>query len=90
MAKCHLYLMALGFDVDDIVAFMTSEAVSFIDKISENNVFVGYNQDINYLIEAAINYLINPSNDLKLERTPSILAENIQLKLNSILRSKNS
>ena len=40
MAKCHLYLMALGFDVEDIVMFMTSPAVSFIDKITEKNVFI--------------------------------------------------
>jgi hypothetical protein len=35
MAKCHLYLMALGFNVADIVRFMTSDAVSFIDKITD-------------------------------------------------------
>jgi hypothetical protein len=35
MAKCHLYLMSLGFDVADIVRFMTSDAVSFIDKITD-------------------------------------------------------
>jgi hypothetical protein len=57
MAKCHLYLMSLGFNVADIIKFMTSDAVSFIDKITDQNVFNRYNLNINYAIDYAINFL---------------------------------
>ncbi|MEE3343972.1 MAG: hypothetical protein VZS44_07780 [Bacilli bacterium] len=40
MAKCHLYLATLGFEVSDIVKFMTSPAVSFINDMSNGNIFL--------------------------------------------------
>lgn len=44
LAKCHLYLATLGFEVSDIVKFMTSPAVSFINDMSNGNIFLA--QDI--------------------------------------------
>ncbi len=41
-AKCYLYLVTLGFDVKDIVKFMTSPAVSFIESMAQENIFTGY------------------------------------------------
>lgn len=41
----YLFLITLGFDITDIVKFMTSPAISFIDIITESNIFTG--QDIN-------------------------------------------
>lgn len=41
-AKCYLYLVTLGFDVKDIVKFMTSPAVSFIESMAQENVFSEY------------------------------------------------
>lgn len=41
-AKCYLYLISLGFDIKDIVKFMTSPAVSFIEENSQENIFSGY------------------------------------------------
>ena len=41
----YLFLITLGFDITDIVKFMTSPAISFIDTITESNIFTG--QDIN-------------------------------------------
>jgi len=41
LAKCYLFLMTLGYDVNDIVKFMTSNAVSWIDSLSDPNVFLG-------------------------------------------------
>lgn len=90
MAKCHLYLMSLGFDVDDIVAFMTSKAVSFIDKISEKNIFINYNQDINYIIDWAISYMENPNDNNRMDRVPKILMDGFISELNSILKSPDS
>lgn len=44
LAKMYLFLITLGFNINDIVKFMTSPAVSFIDTITETNIFTG--QDI--------------------------------------------
>lgn len=44
----YLFLITLGFDITDIVKFMTSPAISFIDTITESNIFTG--QDINITI----------------------------------------
>jgi hypothetical protein len=41
LAKCYLYLMAMGYDINDIVKFMTSDAVSWIDQLSDPNSFLG-------------------------------------------------
>lgn len=51
MAKCHLYLATLGFDVKDIVKFMTSPAVSFIEDLSNNNIFLGHKSTVENVIE---------------------------------------
>ena len=83
MAKCHLYLMSLGFDVNDIVKFMTSNAVSFIDKITDTNIFNRYDLDINYAITWAIGYAKNP-NSSKLEKVPAILKTAFEREINSI------
>lgn len=41
LAKMYLFLITLGFDINDIVKFMTSPAINFIDAITETNVFTG-------------------------------------------------
>lgn len=45
LAKMYLFLITLGFDINDIVKFMTSPAINFIDAITETNIFTG--QEIN-------------------------------------------
>lgn len=37
----YLFLITLGFDINDIVKFMTSPAINFIDAITETNIFTG-------------------------------------------------
>jgi hypothetical protein len=37
LAKMYLYMITLGFDVRDIVSFMTSDVASFIDDITETD-----------------------------------------------------
>ena len=39
LAQNYLYLLSLGFEIKDIVAFMTSPAVSTIQSLSEFNMF---------------------------------------------------
>lgn len=53
LAKCYLYLITLGYDINDIVKFMTSEAVSFIDLYSEENIYHDLNLNINDAISLA-------------------------------------
>ena len=42
LAKCHLYLIMLGFDIKDVVAFMTTPCVSLINDLSEANMMDSY------------------------------------------------
>ena len=60
--KCHLYLLSLGFDVNDIISFMTSPAVSFIDSISDDNIFNGTKIKINDAIEFAKKCIVEQIN----------------------------
>lgn len=46
-------MVTLGFDIKDIVKFMTSPIVSFIDTITEQNIFTGQNLSIQDAIKIA-------------------------------------
>ena len=39
LAKCYLYLITLGYNINDIVSFMTSDALTFIDTFTETNIY---------------------------------------------------
>lgn len=41
LAKCYLFLITMGFDINDIVSFMTSPVAEFIDKVTEANAYTG-------------------------------------------------
>lgn len=62
LMKCHLYLLSLGFDVDDIISYMTSPAVSFIDSISDENIFNGTTIKINDAINFAKKCIVEQMN----------------------------
>ena len=62
LMKCHLYLLSLGFDVNDIISFMTSPAVSFIDSISDENIFNGTQIKINDAIDFAKKCIVEQIN----------------------------
>lgn len=62
LAKCHLYLIMLGFDIKDVVAFMTTPCVSLINDLSEANMMDSYVSQLG--IKDAINLatgIIDPS-----------------------------
>jgi hypothetical protein len=42
LAKCHLYLLMLGFDIKDVVSFMTSPAVYLVNDLSNVNMMDSY------------------------------------------------
>ena len=50
LASMYLFLITLGFDINDIVKFMTSPVVQFIDDITNENIF-----DVNFDLKTAIN-----------------------------------
>ena len=53
LAKCYLYLITMGYDINDIVSFMTSDVVTFIDTFTEDNIYEGLNLTIDQAIELA-------------------------------------
>lgn len=53
LAKCYLYLITMGYDIDDIVKFMTSDILTFIDTFTEDNIYEGLNLSIDQAIELA-------------------------------------
>lgn len=42
LAGCHLYLLMLGFDIKDVVTFMTSPCINLINNLSEANMMDSY------------------------------------------------
>jgi hypothetical protein len=52
-AKMYVYAMMSGFNIDDIVAFMTSPAAEFIDSMSSTNIF--QNENVHNNATTAIN-----------------------------------
>lgn len=61
-AKCHLFLVSLGFDVKDIVKFMTSDAVSFIESASQENIFSDYSSTLENITTGLIKTLRGQKN----------------------------
>nr|DAI85133.1 MAG TPA: hypothetical protein [Caudoviricetes sp.] len=39
MAKCYIHLLIMGFDIKDVVSFMTSPAINLISKLSKCNMW---------------------------------------------------
>lgn len=52
LAKCYVYLINLGFDYSDIVSFMTSPIVSFIDSVTNSNIYCG-----NVSVQGLVNFI---------------------------------
>lgn len=53
LAKIYLFLITMGYDINDIVSFMTSPVVSFIDTLSETNIFSNIEINLNEAIMIA-------------------------------------
>lgn len=70
LAKMYLFLITVGMNIDDIVTFMTSPVASFIDSITEENIFVGTTVDINTAISFARGqFMTNGKINHKMEAT---------------------
>ena len=59
LLKCHLLLFALGVDVEDVVAFMTSPAVTWLANVTQGNIYEGSGLSL----QKAINLILNPRED---------------------------
>ena len=62
LAKMYLFLITVGMDINDIVSFMTSPVASFIDSITEQDIFNGNDIDINTAISFARGEFLNGEN----------------------------
>ena len=53
LARCYLHLIMMGFDVNDIVSFMTSNAVSLVNDLMQVNMFdeFMFNTNVNEIID---------------------------------------
>lgn len=54
LAKVYLFLITCGYDIKDIVKFMTSPAIEFVDKISNSNIYTGYFCSVDNAIRIAL------------------------------------
>ena len=57
LLKCHLLLIALGVDLNDVSAFMSSPAVYWIAKVTQGNMYYS-NRSLS--MEQAINLVLSP------------------------------
>lgn len=81
LAKMYLFLITLGFDINDIVKFMTSPAVSFIDSITETNIFTGQDTSIEDAIKLAKGDFSNFYTEFMTTRTFGKLSDEDQKKI---------
>ena len=59
LAKCYLFLMTLGYDINDVVKFMTSPVVSWIDSLSDPDIFLDQEMRTDEAVTEIEKYLKN-------------------------------
>ena len=60
LSKIYMYLITLGFDVKDIVSFMTSPVINLIARNSTQNIFL----DTNFRTKDVANFILNYIDDI--------------------------
>lgn len=60
LSKIYMYLITLGFDVKDIVSFMTSPIINLIARNSTQNIFL----DTNFRTKDVANFILNYIDDI--------------------------
>lgn len=53
LANMYLFMITLGYNIEDIVSFMVSPVVTFIDNVINSNIFSGTYIDINMALALA-------------------------------------
>lgn len=93
LAKCYLFLITLGFNINDIVKFMTSPVVEFFNTITDENIFsnlkINDNQALKILSgdfsslwdNRVIEILINNNKDVREKLLKGIIPENLDFGL---------
>lgn len=99
LSKIYMYLITLGFDVKDIVSFMTSPAIDLIARNATQNIFLGTSfktKDVANYILNKLNSILSSGEDYQLASTYSIdsrysfvLDNKIEALLSKILRESN-
>ena len=89
LAKCYLFLMTLGYDINDIVKFMTSDAVSWVDSLSDPNIFLGQELRPDEAITEIEKYLKNYDTNKDIDHYEDEFGEEISSSRNrlSLLKS---
>lgn len=83
LAKYYLFLITLGYDVRDIIGFMTTDTISFIELVTKPNIYNQQGITINQTIDL-LNGIIPPALLRKFAKN------NIQVnKFNNILNELN-
>lgn len=57
-AKCYLFLVTMGYSYEDIVAFMTSPLVEFINNATQENIYTGTNLSVQSLCNMFIKKML--------------------------------
>jgi len=60
LSKMYMYLITLGFDVKDIVSFMTSPVINLIARNSTQNIFL----DTSFRTKDVANFILNYIDDI--------------------------
>lgn len=90
MAKCYIHLLIMGFDIKDVVSFMTSPAINLISKLSKCNmwdsfVYSLYEQDVINLAEGLIpidKFIFETASNLEEDQIANTNVFTSKLKLN--------
>ena len=95
LAKYYLHLIIMGFDLSDIVAFMTSPVVELIDKYSSSNIYLGTRNSINDTIsllrgKLKLSQLIESedNSNLPLEEQQEILQARMEFEQDLMIEGK--
>lgn len=88
LSKIYMYLITLGFDVKDIVSFMTSPIIDLIARNATQNIYLG----TNFKTKDVANYILNSINtileqDLE-EKTPGVSTYSISPRYSFVLDNK--
>lgn len=78
LAKMYLFMITLGMNINDIVKFMTSPVASFINDITEEDIFNDYNLSLDEAISFARGSFLSSEGELIIKKYPKTIMEQIK------------
>lgn len=91
-AKCYLFLVTMGYSYKDIVAFMTSPLVEFINNATQENIYTGTNLSVQSLCNMFVkkDALSRARENLAEQANPDPLVEYVYKQIEEMLNSKEA